>query len=53
VVLLVAFVELLLRLNQVVYAPLYALFLVGPVAMLIEIFHAKAPSQAAKAQSSV
>src|ERR1051325_4673574 len=43
VVLLVAFVELLLRLNHVVYAPLYALFLVGPTAMLIEmIFHAKA-----------
>src|ERR1051325_6464178 len=43
VVLLVAFVELLLRLNRVVYAPLYALFLVGPTAMLIEmIFHAKA-----------
>ena len=51
VVLLVAFVELLLRLNHVVYAPLYALFLVGPTAMLIEmIFHAKAPSKAAKAQ---
>ena len=28
----------LLRLNQVVYAPLYALFLVGPAAMLIEIW---------------
>ena len=38
VVLLVAFVELLLRLNHVVYAPLYALFLVGPTAMLIEIW---------------
>lgn len=35
---LVAFVELLLRLNHVVYAPLYALFLVGPTAMLIEIW---------------
>jgi len=29
---------MLLRLNQVVHAPLYALFLVGPTAMLIEIF---------------
>jgi hypothetical protein len=29
---------MLLRLNQVVHAPLYALFLVGPAAMLIEIF---------------
>ena len=38
VVVLVAFVEMLLRLNQVVYAPLYALFLVGPTAMLIEIW---------------
>jgi Na+-translocating ferredoxin:NAD+ oxidoreductase RnfD subunit len=38
VVFLVAFVEMLLRLNHVVYAPLYALFLVGPVAMLIEIW---------------
>jgi enediyne biosynthesis protein E5 len=38
VVFLVAFVEMLLRLNQVVYAPLYALFIVGPTAMLIEIW---------------
>ena len=38
VVILVAFVEMLLRLNQVVYAPLYALFIVGPTAMLIEIW---------------
>jgi len=49
VVFLVAFVEMLLRLNQVVYAPLYALFLVGPTAMLIEIFHTKAQSQDLKA----
>ena len=34
----VAFVEFLLRLNQVVYAPIYALFLVGPSANLIEIW---------------
>ena len=49
VVFLVAFVEMLLRLNHVVYAPLYALFLVGPTAMLIEIWkdfsHAKAQSR--------
>lgn len=38
VVFLVALAEMLLRLNQVVYAPLYALFLVGPTAMLIEIW---------------
>jgi Na+-translocating ferredoxin:NAD+ oxidoreductase RnfD subunit len=35
---LIAFVEMLLRLNHVIYAPLYALFLVGPTAMLIEIW---------------
>ena len=34
----VAFVEFLLRLNEVVYAPIYALFLVGPAANLIEIW---------------
>jgi Na+-transporting NADH:ubiquinone oxidoreductase subunit NqrB len=38
VVFIVAFVEMLLRLNHVVHAPLYALFLVGPAAMLIEIW---------------
>ena len=38
VVFSVAVAEMLLRLNQVVYAPLYALFLVGPTAMLIEIW---------------
>ena len=34
----VALVEMLLRLNQVVYAPFYALFLVGPAALLIEMW---------------
>lgn len=34
---LVALVEMLLRLDLSVYAPLYALFLVGPVAMLYDI----------------
>jgi Na+-translocating ferredoxin:NAD+ oxidoreductase RnfD subunit len=38
VVILIAFVEMLLRLAEVVYAPFYALFLVGPVAMLVEIW---------------
>ena len=33
----VAFVEMLLRLNEVIYAPFYALFLVGPAALLIEM----------------
>ena len=35
---LVAFVEMLLRLAQTVYAPFYALFLVGPAANAIEIW---------------
>jgi hypothetical protein len=34
----VAFVEFLMRLDQSVYAPLYALFWVGPAAMLIEMW---------------
>jgi enediyne biosynthesis protein E5 len=38
VVFFVALVEMLLRLNQVIYAPLYALFIVGPTAVLIEIW---------------
>jgi Na+-translocating ferredoxin:NAD+ oxidoreductase RnfD subunit len=38
VVFLVALVEMILRLNQVVYAPFYALFLVGPTAMLMDIW---------------
>ncbi|MGH9145704.1 MAG: hypothetical protein ACRD1Q_03280 [Vicinamibacterales bacterium] len=36
VVFVVAFVEMLLRLAEVVYAPFYALFIVGPAAMVIE-----------------
>ena len=35
---LVAFAEFLFRLNEVVYAPFYALFFVGPAANLIEIW---------------
>jgi Na+-translocating ferredoxin:NAD+ oxidoreductase RnfD subunit len=35
---LVALVEMLLRLNESVHAPLYALFLVGPSANLLEIW---------------
>ena len=38
VVFLVALVEMVLRLDQVVYAPLYALFIVGPAAMLVEMW---------------
>ncbi len=35
---LVAFVEMFLRLAEVIYAPFYALFLVGPVALLVEMW---------------
>ncbi len=38
VVFVVALVEMVLRLYQIVYAPFYALFIVGPTAMLIEIW---------------
>lgn len=34
---LVAFVEFILRLNQIIYAPFYALFIVGPIAMFIDL----------------
>jgi enediyne biosynthesis protein E5 len=38
VVFIVAFVEMLLRLREVLYAPFYALFIVGPIAMVIQIW---------------
>lgn len=38
VVFLVALAEMILRLAEVVHAPFYALFLVGPAANLIEIW---------------
>ena len=38
VVVAVAAVEMVLRLHQVVYAPFYALFLVGATAMLLEMW---------------
>ena len=38
VVFLVAVLEMVLRLEQMVYAPFYALFIVGPTAMLVEIW---------------
>ena len=34
---LVALTEFVLRLNQVIYAPFYSLFMVGPVAMFIQL----------------
>ena len=38
VVFLVALLEMIMRMYQIVYAPFYALFIVGPTAMLIEIW---------------
>jgi enediyne biosynthesis protein E5 len=38
VVFLIALVEMIMRLHQIVYAPFYALFIVGPTAMLIDIW---------------
>jgi Na+-translocating ferredoxin:NAD+ oxidoreductase RnfD subunit len=38
VVIFVAIVEMVLRIHQCVFAPLYALFLVGPTAILIEMW---------------
>ncbi len=38
VAVVVAFVEMLLRLDQVIYAPFYALFLVTPIPLLLEIW---------------
>jgi len=37
VVFIVAFVEFIFRLNQLIYAPFYALCLVGPIAMVISL----------------
>jgi len=44
VVVLVALVETLMRLAEIVYAPFYALFLVGSVAMVLEILRQPTPS---------
>ncbi len=38
VAILVAFVEMFLRLAEIIYAPFYALFLVGPVALVVEMW---------------
>jgi len=37
VVVIIAFVEMILRLFHAIYAPFYALFIVGPIAMVIEL----------------
>jgi Na+-transporting NADH:ubiquinone oxidoreductase subunit NqrB len=41
---LIALTEMLLRLAQVIYAPFYALFLVGPIALAIELAWKKRPT---------
>ena len=35
---MIAFVEMIFRLNDALYAPFYALFVVGPIAMMIELW---------------
>jgi enediyne biosynthesis protein E5 len=35
---LIAFIEFLLRLNEFIYAPFYALFIIGPVAMVVDLY---------------
>ena len=52
VVVLVAFVEMLLRLNEVIYAPFYALFLVGPAALVVEMWLSRGTAAGSKRQSS-
>lgn len=47
---LVAFVEMLLRLGEVVHAPFYALFLVGPLALLVEMAWQQRQAKAAAQQ---
>lgn len=38
VIILIAFVEMIFRINEAVYAPFYALFVVGPLAMAVELW---------------
>jgi len=47
----VAFVEMLMRLDRVIYAPFYALFFVGPVALLVEMWLNSRRVQLAEATS--
>jgi hypothetical protein len=41
---------MVLRLNEVVYAPFYALFIVGPVAVLIDLRVRSKPSPVFRAE---
>ena len=47
----VAFVEMLMRLDRVIYAPFYALFFVGPAALLVEMWLNSRRVQTAEATS--
>ena len=53
VAVLVAFVEMILRLNHVIYAPFYALFLVTPVPLLLEMWWRSPARERAGAASPV
>jgi Na+-transporting NADH:ubiquinone oxidoreductase subunit NqrB len=46
VAVLIALVEFILRLNHFIYAPFYALFLVGPVAMMFDLSRREKTSKA-------
>lgn len=48
VVFLVALVEMLMRLAEILYAPFYALFLVGATAMVVEIWRDEAKAERAR-----
>jgi len=48
----VAAIEFLLRLDQSIYAPLYALFMVGPIAMLIDMWMSSRRTPGTLQQSS-
>jgi enediyne biosynthesis protein E5 len=50
---LVAFVEMLFRLAEVIYAPFYALFVVGPVALLVEMWWTSRGASRAAAPASL
>jgi Na+-translocating ferredoxin:NAD+ oxidoreductase RnfD subunit len=50
VVVVVAFVEMLLRLQEVIYAPFYALFLVGPPSLAIEMWLRSRAPEGGRAQ---
>lgn len=55
VALLIGFVEFIFRLNEAIYAPFYALFIVGPIALMLEIWwmdRAEAPDGVVEGDSS-